>query len=101
VQPHHAHGLARRLVERNEGHRARVVELGQPRQEGVAEMPDRGEEAKPEILGGDPAEKFPQHLFVFGPDRSHECRRPVVKRHVLLPFRKCTSLRLECKKITR
>ena len=35
---------------RDEGHGARIVELGKPRDEGVAEILDRREEAQPQIL---------------------------------------------------
>ena len=59
---------------RRERHGAGVVDLGQSRDERVAEVLDRGKEAQPHVLRRDLGRR-PVERLVLGADRTHEYRR--------------------------
>ena len=50
VDPDHANHLVGGFVERDKGHRAGIVELGQPRDELVGKLLHRREKPQPQIL---------------------------------------------------
>ena len=57
MQAHDAEQLSARRLERDECHRARIVDLGEARDEGVAQVLDRREEAQPQVLIGHAGEE--------------------------------------------
>ena len=88
VNPNHADHLVGDFVERHEGHRAGVVELGQPGDELVGELLHRREEPQPQILAGDVPQKFMDQRFVLGTDRPHKDPPAVLHLEVPLPLRR-------------
>ena len=86
VQTHDAEHLSRRLVDRDERHGARVIDLGKAGDEGVAEFLDRGEETQAQVLLRHGGEERRIKLLVFRPDRAHQECRSVVERQMPLPF---------------
>ena len=79
MQAHDAEHLACRLVERDEGDGARVVDLDQLREEGMAELADRREEAQAQILVSDMLQEFEKEALVLRPDGPHEDAPPVLR----------------------
>lgn len=79
VQPHHAGQLARRLVDSDEGRGAGIVDLGQTRDESMAEIPDRGKKAQPQIGIGNVLEERPVKAFILRADGPHEELPPIGK----------------------
>ena len=74
MEAHDADHLAGRLVERHEGDGARVVDLDQPREEGMAELAHRREEAQTQVLVADMLEELEEQPLVLGPHRADEDR---------------------------
>ena len=73
-----AEQLPARWLERNERHGARIVDLGEARDEGVAQVLDRGEEAQPQVLIGHAGEEVRVQRLVLRADRPQQdraCRR--------------------------
>src|SRR5215468_1844447 len=59
------------VLERQESDRTRIVELSEPRDEGVIEFLDRDEETQSQILGLDPFKETPEPCIVIRAHRSH------------------------------
>ena len=72
VDAHDAEHFAGRLVDGDECHGARVIDLGEARDEGVAEFLDRGEEAQAQILLRHGGKERRIQCLVFRPDRTHQ-----------------------------
>ena len=87
MNPDHADEFVARFVERDKGHGAGVVELGQAGDELVREFLHRREEPQPQILHGDMFQHLMDQRLVLGPDRANEHPPAVLDLDVALPLR--------------
>ena len=69
-------------------HGAGVVDLGETRDEGVAELLHRREEPQPQVLLRDRGEERPIQGFVFRPHRADNNSGSIAQRHMPFPFRR-------------
>ena len=88
MQPHHAGHFFGLLINGDERHRARIIELGETGDEGVAELLHHRKEPQAQILRRDLLEQFLQRRFVIGPDRAHEHLPAVLDDQMALPLRR-------------
>ena len=80
MQAHHAEHLAVRFIDRDEGHRALVIEMREFGDALVREFADRGEEAQPRILGRDARGEIRIERGVFRAKDTHQ-HAPAVRQH--------------------
>ena len=73
-------------MDRHQRDRARIVELGQARDEFVAEVAHRLEEAQAQVFVGHVGEEFAEHRIVLRPHRAHQRRLAVGELDGAFPF---------------
>ena len=72
MEADHPEQLSRARLDGDEGHGAGVVDLGETRDEGVAELLHRREEPQPQVLLRDRGEERPIQGLVFRAHRTHD-----------------------------
>src|SRR6202011_6218689 len=87
VQANDPEHLAGAFLHRDECHGARVIDLGETRDEGVPEFLHRRKEPQTQVLWRDLSKKRHIQRLVFRPHRSDKDPRSVAQRGVSLPFR--------------
>jgi hypothetical protein len=85
MQTHDAEHLAGRFLDRDEGHRPRIVDLGEARDERMRERIDGREESQAQILRRDGGEERAVQWLALRPYRAYQQRRAVAKPDVALP----------------
>lgn len=73
MEPNHADHFAGCLVERNEGHRARIVELGQACDKLVGKFLHRCEETQAKVVRRDVAQEFVDGRLVLDAWAARRC----------------------------
>ena len=86
VETHRAQHFSRGRVDGDECDGAGIIELGQPRNELVAELAHRGEETQPHVFRRYLGEEAAHHGIVVRAHRSHERLAAVAEPHRALPF---------------